>query len=478
MRYNTLEATLPQAQKCVAHGGKLFCCDLGNIAASGKALTAAQTLQKAFDLLGQRKEICDNGNIKFIEQAMPDEAYKINVSETGVEIVSASSRGFLYAANAFIQMLVCAMREGGRKSYLDTGSVEDFPRFAWRGFMLDSARHFQSPELIREFLMLLAVFRINVFHWHLTDNQSWRISVKALDGIAGSGSLTDGSFSAEDIAGINDLAAKLCITVIPEIDVPGHSERLLKKFPQYACDPTAEKNRELCLGNPEIRELLKNIFDGLLELFPDSPYIHIGGDEAALEHWQKCPKCLQAVKEKNFRNMRELENDLMREVAAHIRRRGRTPIIWSGGAASEQRYDSDVMVQTWLDIREPIKFCAAGNKVIYSVHNSLYFDYPANQHEPQENWMFELSERGIYMTDPYMIWPEKVQDHLVGTEACLWTETVPQWRVMEKVLPRLPAYSEAAWSNSETRNFDDFLRRKNYLAAAGYFDVIKRLIAH
>jgi len=477
MRYNTLECVLPLPQKCTPAGGRLYCSDLKNIVAGGIALPAAEVLQKTMHLMGHPATLCSSGNIKFVEADLSEDAYRIDISGNGVEIAAGDRRGFLYAVHAFIQMLVCAAREGWAGSYLDSGCVEDFPRFAWRGFMLDSARHFQNAEFIRDFLKLLAVFRINVFHWHLTDNQAWRIELESLKGLAGEGSLSNGVFSKNDIAGINELAASLGITVVPEIDVPGHSAMLLKKFPQYTCFPAAEKNRELCLGNPEVRMLLKNIFTELMELFPDAPYIHIGGDEAADDHWRQCPVCQSAVKAKGFSDLRGLENDLMRELANHIIQQHKTPILWGGGSASEQTHDPAAIVQAWLDIREPIKLSANNNKVIYSVHNSLYFDYPANQHEPQKSWMFELSERGIYMTDPYMVWPEKVQNHILGTEGCLWTETIPQWRVMEKVLPRLPAYSEAAWSNSDKRNFDDFLRRKNYLAAAGYFDLIKTLIA-
>jgi hexosaminidase len=239
----------------------------------------------------------------------------------------------------------------------------------------------------------------------------------------------------------------------------------LKFFPQYAC-PGAENPNEFCLGNPESERFIKAIFAEVMELFPESEYIHIGGDEANSANWEKCPICRKAMQEKNFQTMRELENNFMNRIGKFILDNHRKPILW--GTCSGQVYPSDMAIQCWLDIREPLRVAANGNKVIYSVHTSLYLDYPANLSEPWETWMFELSERGIYMCDPYIIWPDKVKDAVLGTEACLWTETIPQWRVMQKLLPRLYAYSEAAWSEPGRKDYGSFVQRKELLEAAGY----------
>ena len=171
--------------------------------------------------------------------------------------------------------------------------------------------------------------------------------------------------------------------------------------------------------------------------------------------------------------MRELENAFMVELSRFIVKSGRTPMIW--GTCSGQIYPDDTIIQIWLDIREPLKVAPHGNKMIYSVHSSLYFDYPANLSEPWETWMFALDEKGVYMTDPYIIWADQVKDHILGTEACLWTETIPQHRVFAKLFPRIIAYSECAWSKPEKKSWSDFIRRKELLEAAGYFDYMKGL---
>ena len=317
---------------------------------------------------------------------------------------------------------------------------------------------------------MLAHFRINVFHWHLTDNQGWRFPGKTIPLPDGRGTWSDGQYTADELRDVARYAREQGIRIVPEIDVPGHSSRLLERYPQYACRPDAP-GREWCLGNPESLEFMKRLFSELMDLFPDSPVIHIGGDEADTAAWEACPKCQAAMKEKKFRTMRELENDFMIRLSRFIVEKGRTPVIW--GTCSGQVYPPDTIVQVWLDIREPLKVAPHGNKIIYSVHNSLYFDYPANLSEPWENWMFELSERGVYMTDPYVIWPDKVRDSILGTEACLWTETVPRHCVMSKIFPRIFAYSECAWSLPEKKSYAELVRRRELLEAAGLIDYLR-----
>ena len=246
----------------------------------------------------------------------------------------------------------------------------------------------------------------------------------------------------------------------------------LEYFPQYACENADGVVGEFCLGNEEGKTFIKSVLDEVMELFPDSRYIHIGGDEAETRSWDKCPRCRRAMQEANCSTMRQLENKFMIEMSRHVVAAGRIPVQW--GTCSDQRYPVDTVIQTWLDIREPLRVAANGNKVIYSVHTSLYFDYPAKLSEPFETWMFELSERGVYMTDPYIIWPDAVKDAILGTEACLWTEQVPQWRVIRKILPRLAAYSECAWSLPENKDYHNFAQRREYLESAGWVDYLYR----
>ena len=410
----------------------------------------------------------DSAALAIVHSAMPEEAFSIEISPDKAVIAAGSQAGVFYALECLRQMLFTATIASPKGAVLTCGKLEDAPRFTFRSFHLDSARHFQNIDVIKRMLRMMASCRLNTFHWHLVDSQGWRLQLKTTAGLENRYTKTPGYYTADDIKEVVEFAAKHHISVIPEIDFPGHSRGTLNYFPQYACCNAAENPGEICLGNPASKEFVKNILAEVMELFPQSKYIHIGGDEANTANWEKCPLCRKAMQENSCKDMRELENIFMRDIAQFVIDNNRHPIIW--GTCSGQTYQPETTIQAWLDIREPLRVAPNGNKVVYSVHTSLYFDYPANLSEPWETWMFELSERGVYMTDPYIIWADKVKDYIIGTEACLWTETVPQWRIIPKILPRLHAYSECAWSDPAKKDYQDFRRRKELLEAAGYMD--------
>ncbi|MBE6402801.1 MAG: hypothetical protein E7039_03640 [Lentisphaerae bacterium] len=410
----------------------------------------------------------DSAALAIVHSAMPEEAFSIEISPDKAVIAAGSQAGVFYALECLRQMLFTATIASPKGAVLTCGKLEDAPRFTFRSFHLDSARHFQNIDVIKRMLRMMASCRLNTFHWHLVDSQGWRLQLKTTAGLENRYTKTPGYYTADDIKEVVEFAAKHHISVIPEIDFPGHSRGTLNYFPQYACCNAAENPGEICLGNPASKEFVKNILAEVMELFPQSKYIHIGGDEANTANWEKCPLCRKAMQENSCKDMRELENIFMRDIAQFVIDNNRHPIIW--GTCSGQTYQPETTIQAWLDIREPLRVAPNGNKVIYSVHTSLYFDYPQNLSEPWETWMFELSERGVYMTDPYIIWADKVKDCIIGTEACLWTETVPQWRIIPKILPRLHAYSECAWSDPAKKDYQDFHRRKELLEAAGYMD--------
>ena len=473
MHCNTLNCLIPAPAKVAATAGIFPLRRADTLAASPEAAKAAGKLRAAFARL--RTGLADAADAAVTLQtspALPDEAWKLEITPDRIVLSASEARGFSYGVGALIQMLMIAAREDFASAHLDCGTVEDAPRFAWRGFMLDSARRFQSTDTVKQVIRMLAEFRINSFHWHLTDNDSWRFASKHLPDFAGRGKRDDGLYSRKDLCEVAELARSLGVRVVPEIDVPGHSESLLAALPELACD-ARDPGREFCLGNPDGRRLIRRLFDELMEIFPDSPYIHLGGDEAETARWEACPKCRRAREEGNFASFRELENDFMADLVRYVAAKGRTPMLW--GTCSGQKYPPEAVMQAWLDIREPLRIAQDGNKVVYSIHTSLYFDYPAHQGEPLENWMFELSERGVYMTDPCVIWEEQLKDTILGPEACLWTETVPEWRVIPKILPRLPAYAECAWSRPERKDYYDFVRRRDQLEAAGYFELLREL---
>lgn len=477
MRYSTLNCIIPVPNEVKASdkGEKLFFEKIDKVFSSSPVSSAAlNEVISFFAFTGKTITETQNENEAQIlfsfDDTLQKEAWKMEITEKSIRIFSGSKEGFSYAVTSLIQMAFAALREGPSTAYFDCGTIEDSPRFAYRGFMLDPSRHFQDKEMVKKVIKMLAAFRINTLHWHLADNQSFRMPSSIVSGIVGKGTLTGGSYTKDDIKEIVDFAEAHHMNIIPELDVPGHSAMILSAFPQFACDKDAP-GREYCLGNPEAKEFIKRLLDEVMELFPHSKIIHVGGDEAETASWEKCPKCLAAMKEKGLKNMRELENDFMVDITRYIVSKGRTPMMW--GTCSGQIYPSDTIMQAWLDIREPLRIAPNKNKVVYSVHTSLYFDYPANQSEPLESWMFELTEKGVYMTDPYILWEDTLSEIIMGPEACLWTETIPQWRIIPKLLPRLSALSECAWSRNDRKDYYDFLRRREYLEAAGYYEYLR-----
>ncbi len=465
---------IPVPVKVVPGAGKVLLSALTSCTAVPEYSSLLPELVKVWDYLDlELVPVEKDGTVSLQKlQDASGDRWQLDVAENRVVLQAGSVSGMRYAIAALTQMMFAARIEGLQSDFLETVHIEDRPRFNWRGFHLDSARHFQSVGIVKKYIRMLAEFRINTFHWHLVDSEGWRYQSAVVSAPGAQGTESYGQYSVDDLREVAAFAESLGVRIIPEVDVPGHSAMLLAHYPEYACN-AADTGNELCIGNPATMDFLKRIFRELMDIFPASPIIHIGGDEAETVHWDACPLCRKAMQDKNLQNMRELENSFMVELSRFIVENGKTPMIW--GTCSGQVYPPDTIIQVWLDIREPLRVAPSGNKIVYSVHNSLYFDYPANMSEPWETWMFELSERGVYMTDPHIIWADKVKDAILGTEACLWTETVPQWRVMRKLMPRLWAYSECAWSDSSHKNYADFVRRREILEASGYVEYMYSL---
>ena len=413
----------------------------------------------------------ENAIVFRLDKELEEEAWKMDVASEGIGIAAGSSRAANYALDALTQMLMTAMRDGPSTAILNCGHIFDKPRFPWRGMLLDSARHFQRPACIKSLIRLLARWRMNVLHWHIIDNQGFRVQSRVLSRMTAKGTITDGKYTPEEIADIVACADEAGVSIVPEFDMPGHSAMFLKTYPEYACDPSHPGN-EICIGNPLAMSRLKDFLKEMMELFPHSKYIHLGGDETNTSHWENCPRCQEAMRAGGYESLRQLEHDFMTQMTDFVIEQGRKPIVWA--VPDGTYFRPEVMMHVWQDMRDPIRYAAHDNKLLFSLHYSLYLDYPFNFSETCENWMFSLDDKAIYLCDPHYVWANKVKNHLLGTECCLWTETVPEWRVMQKIFPRFPAYMECAWSRPEAKDWFDFSRRKELLEASSYFDFVRR----
>ena len=399
------------------------------------------------------------------DKSLPAEGFAITVTPNAIRLTAGDAQGEFYAQGALEQLLWIAFAEGADVAKMQCGSVRDYPRYPMRGLMLDSARHFQSKAVILSVLEMMAKLRLNHFHWHLTDGEGWRFpclgapKLNTLDGRQA------GCYAAAEIAEITAYAQERHITIIPELDMPGHSWGLTHLYPQLACDPEHPGN-ELCLGNPKTMEFMLNRLDEMLALFPESKFIHIGGDEAGTGHWEKCPKCQAKIKELGLANERKLEEWFMATMSRHVLETGRTPVSWCTSAVMPEGH----LFQAWNDVHElmDLAWGTRKNLVLSSLYIPFYMDYPQHTDEPHFNWMTVQTEEMMYDGEPAAHMERELGNRLQGIESPLWTEMVPEWRVKSKFLPRAIAIAEVGWTKHELRDYLDYQRRRLSLESAGY----------
>ncbi len=414
------------------------------------------------------------------------EGYALDVSPDSIVIRAPKAAGLFYGAQTLRQLIPVtggSEKSGVRKASSPVSCVKivDRPRYAWRGYMLDSSRHFQSKAFILEFLETLAAFKINVFHWHLVDAEAWRMEVKKYpelvmprvtgyapaQGAGGSNHLpptqAEGYYTQQDIKEIVDRARSLHITVMPELEVPGHAVRAVATVPGVICqgpdgqDLPPGSAGEFCLGSEKTMEFVRDVLSEMAGLFPDSPCIHTGGDEAADGNWKNCPRCRAKMKELGTDNPRLLQKWFMNEVAALVRAQGRTSVAWADHL--ELGVPEGQIVHGWHG-EESEYAVRHGFRTINSDHVFTYLDYPQDPAEPKFDWMRSLSLKECYAFDPDSAGETPEQKQLIlGTEAHLWTEIVEQNRVQEKTFPRFLAVAEVAWTPQEGRDYSEFLPR-------------------
>lgn len=420
------------------------------------------------------------------------EAYQLSVDNRSVAINGSTEAGVFYG----VQTLYKALPVDGKnlRIELPAGTITDMPRFRYRGMHLDVARHFFSKECVKRYIDILALHNINRFHWHLTDDQGWRIEIKKYPELAEKGQwrketlvgslYTDhktfdgtpygGYYTQDDIREIVDYARDRFITIIPEIDLPGHMLAALSVYPELGCTGGPYETATqwgvfpdiLCMGNEQTYRFLEDIFTEITDLFP-SEFIHIGGDEAPKERWKACPKCQAKIRELGIRATPEhsAENQLQSYAVHRIERflnsKGREVIGWD--EILEGGVNSEATIMSWRGVEGGIQAAELGHDVIMVPNQTLYFDYYQSkdkEHEPLAIGGY-LPVRMVYDYEPIpdTLTPEQAF-HIIGLQANLWTEYIKDTKQLEyMLLPRLAALAEVQWTPQGTKDYDDFLRR-------------------
>jgi len=349
-------------------------------------------------------------------------------------------------------------------------AIQDEPAFVFRGFMLDASRHFQPVCTVKHVLDYMLSMKLNIFHWHLSDDEGWRVQSLKHPDLNIHGSFMNDSnkvetnrfYTLEEIRDIITYATERNIEIIPEFDIPGHSLAVLNTFPQLRC-PYKPGSNAFCAGNPKTYEIIKDIFGELIDVFKPR-YIHIGGDERQKDLWNKCDLCLAKMKEVGVTNENDLQNKMLIDISDFIYSKGVKTIAWAenieGGLAEGQ------IIQSWRLRDEAFKAIKRGHYVVNSDNGETYLDYPENAEDAKSkpSWMIVLPVEKVYNFNPIPQGLTKEEEKLVlGSECCLWTESITIDKIYPQIKNRLEAHAEKCWTPTAMKSYPDFTNRLNVL---------------
>ena len=410
------------------------------------------------------------------------EAYRLSVNNKQVTIAASTPAGVFYGIQTLRKSL--PVQTTGEAITLPAVTVADAPRFGYRGMMLDCARHFFPLRFVKKFIDILAMHNMNVFHWHLTEDQGWRLEIKSHPELTAKSSMRSGTvighnatvddsiphggfYTQQEAREIVEYARQRHITVIPEIDMPGHMLAALAAYPELGCTggPYEVGHRwgvykdVLCLGKESTYKFVQDVIDEVVEIFP-AKYFHIGGDESPTVMWEKCPKCLQKAKDENT-DIKHLQQYFTNRVEKYLNGKGKSIIGWD--EILEGKINQSATIMSWRGVEPGLKAAKQGHDVIMTPSSHVYFDhYQAKdtKHEPDAIGGCSPVEK-VYSYEPL---PDtlsaEAKNRIKGVQANLWTEYIPFTTQAEyMVLPRMAALAEVQWTPVAKKNFDDFSKR-------------------
>ncbi len=420
------------------------------------------------------------------------EAYEINITPKQVVIQGSEASGVFYG----VQTLRKSLPIGEGKASLPCGTIHDWPEFGYRGMHLDPCRHFMDLDSVKIYLDMMALHNMNQFHFHLSEDQGWRIEIKKYPELTEIGAYRNGTvighngqiydtirhggfYTQDELRDLIQYAAERHINIIPEIDLPGHMQAALACYPQLGCTggPYEVWKRwgvsedVLCAGNEEAMQFVEDVLNEVMDVFP-SPYIHIGGDECPKVRWEQCPKCQAKIKElgikadERFSKEDYLQSYVMNRMAKVVEARGRRVIGWD--EILEGNVSETAIIMSWRGTQGGIEAARKGHDVIMAPSSYLYFDYYQSEdiaNEPMCIGGYLPVER-VYEFKPL---PEELipeqQQHIIGVQANIWTEYIASFRhVQYMAMPRMDALTELQWNNPEERDFEEFVERCRKMA--------------
>jgi hexosaminidase len=409
------------------------------------------------------------------------EGYMMKVDNNGIMITATAPNGIFYGIQSLKQLLPA---DSSARLLIPFLEIKDNPRFSWRGMHLDVGRHFFPVFCIKEYLDNLAMYKLNTFHWHLTEDQGWRLEIKKYPGLTEISSWRDetvigqnstksfdgigygGFYTQDQVREIVKYAADRFITVVPEIEMPGHSSAALAAYPELGCTGGPYKvqktwgifNDVFCAGKDQSFKFLEDVLTEVCELFP-STYIHIGGDECPKDSWQKCPLCQQKIKNEGLKNEHELQSYFIKRIEKFLISKNRKLIGWEeileGGLAPE------ATVMAWKRTGNSASVAAKEHhSVVRCPATFTYFNYYQVQDITNEppGYKGYLPLEKVYSFEPVPNDLNKEESkYIIGAQACVWSEFIATTRNLEyTIFPRICAISEVVWSPGEKKDFNDF----------------------
>jgi hexosaminidase len=418
------------------------------------------------------------------------EGYNIEVSTKDINITAPHPAGIFYGIQTLKQLLPPEIENNSKVEDIDWQipclKIEDFPRFSWRGYMLDEARHFHGKEVVKKLLDLMALIKLNKFHWHLTDDQGWRIEIKKYPKLIEIGSKRQethvggrfskkrdgiphtGHYSQVEIKEIIDYAKDRFIQIIPEIDIPGHTRAALASYPNLSCKGYPFKvsthwgfhKDVMCVGKEEVFEFIQDVLKEIIDLFP-SNIVHIGGDEVLKERWKECSDCQLRLNAEDLENEKELQTYFTNRIIAFLNNFKQKIVIWND--ALDEKLEGNPICQYWFrGMKKVLKYLKNEGEVIMSDFRYTYLDHSYTYTPLKSAYNFEPIPKKLY---------DKYQNNVLGLEAPMWGEYIPNIKRLEwQTFPRLIAFAETGWTPKYKKNFNSFLERLNYILRR--FDII------
>lgn len=410
------------------------------------------------------------------EERLGTEGYRMQVDRDKVLITSNDVDGIFYGVQTVFQLFeIQNLEDSSTDLVIPAMRIWDEPRFSYRGMHLDVARHFFDVDFVKRYLDLMAYYKFNTFHWHLTEDQGWRIEIKKYPKLTElgawrtekDGSRYGGFYTQDEIKEVVAYAKKLHITIIPEIEMPGHSRAALAAYPELSCTGKLQEVPNnwgvfkdiYCAGNDKTFEFIEDVLDEIIDLFPGS-YIHIGGDEAPKDRWEECDKCQARMKKEGLENEHELQSYFIKRIDAYLTSKGKKLMGWDeileGGLAK------NATVMSWRGMSGGIAAARQGNQVVMTPGTHCYFDhYQADRaFEPKAIGGY-TSLKKVYEFEPV---PEDLfteqKSLILGAQGNVWTEYMHTTDYVEyMILPRMLALSEVLWGKEDSKNWSAFLER-------------------